>query len=243
MLIINADDWGRSGLETDAARACYEKEAVTSVSAMVFMEDSQRAATIAREGGIATGLHLNLSEEFTGPGVPREITNAQKSIARFLCLNKYALIIYHPLLRWDIRRVWKAQSDEFARLYGQGPTHVDGHQHMHLCSNMLFDQVLPAGLKVRRSFSFWPGEKSVLNRMYRLWVDQKLARRYRLTDYFFALPQCIGSGNLPRVLDLARSSNVELMAHPVHADESGFLLSNQWRDKRAGVRAGSYGEL
>jgi len=61
MLIINADDWGRSRTETDAALQCYEKGRITSASAMVFMEDSERAADIAKENQVDVGLHLNFS--------------------------------------------------------------------------------------------------------------------------------------------------------------------------------------
>jgi predicted glycoside hydrolase/deacetylase ChbG (UPF0249 family) len=37
MLIINADDFGRSTVETDAILGCYKAGRITSVSAMVFM--------------------------------------------------------------------------------------------------------------------------------------------------------------------------------------------------------------
>jgi predicted glycoside hydrolase/deacetylase ChbG (UPF0249 family) len=37
MLIVNADDWGRSVAETDSALRCYQAGRITSVSAMVFM--------------------------------------------------------------------------------------------------------------------------------------------------------------------------------------------------------------
>ena len=56
MLIINADDWGRSVAETDAAFQCYTKGRVTSVSAMVFMADSERAAELAKENELDGGL-------------------------------------------------------------------------------------------------------------------------------------------------------------------------------------------
>ena len=63
---INADDWGRSRAETDAAWSCYEQGRITSVSAMVFMEDSERAAELANDAGIDAGLHLNLTQRFSG---------------------------------------------------------------------------------------------------------------------------------------------------------------------------------
>src|SRR5262245_28926635 len=47
MLIVNADDLGRSKAETDAAMACYAKDRITSTSAMVFMTDSERASELA----------------------------------------------------------------------------------------------------------------------------------------------------------------------------------------------------
>ena len=66
MIIINADDWGRSCLETDAALSCYAKGTITSMSAMVFMQDSQRAAALAKEVRLPVGLHLNLNESLEG---------------------------------------------------------------------------------------------------------------------------------------------------------------------------------
>ena len=65
MLIINADDWGRSLAETDAALECYKAGRITSVSAMVFMGDSERAAELAKENKLDVGLHLNFTDRFT----------------------------------------------------------------------------------------------------------------------------------------------------------------------------------
>jgi predicted glycoside hydrolase/deacetylase ChbG (UPF0249 family) len=48
VLIINADDWGRSPAETDAALDCFSNGRITSVTAMVFMADSKRAADLAK---------------------------------------------------------------------------------------------------------------------------------------------------------------------------------------------------
>ena len=49
-LIINADDWGRDNETTDRSLDCVLRGSVSSVSAMMFMEDSERAAGIARRG-------------------------------------------------------------------------------------------------------------------------------------------------------------------------------------------------
>src|SRR5438445_7602395 len=64
VLIINADDWGRECETTDRILDCICCGAVSSVSGMVFMEDSERAACIAREKGVDVGLHLNFTTPF-----------------------------------------------------------------------------------------------------------------------------------------------------------------------------------
>ena len=65
MLIINADDWGYDAHTTTRALTCVERGSISSVSAMVFMEDSERAAAVARDRGIDAGLHLNLDTPFS----------------------------------------------------------------------------------------------------------------------------------------------------------------------------------
>jgi hypothetical protein len=84
-------------------------------------------------------------------------------------------------------------------------------------------------MNIRRNFSFWPGEKSCLNRTYRALVDRWLQRRYRLPDYFFDLTQTIREEKMDRVVELATSSEVELMTHPIVRTESEYLLGDRFR--------------
>jgi len=240
MLIINADDWGRSRGETDTAFECYKKRRITSVSAMVFMEDSERAAELAKEQNLDVGLHLNFDERFTGKRVPTTLEDYQDKIARFLTRTKYSQLLYNPFLRREFAYSYEAQAEEFARLFGKLPSHIDGHHHMHLCANVLLSKAIPAGIKVRRNFSFWPGEKSWLNRTYRALVDRWLARRYRLTDYFFDLTQCIQEKKLDRVTALAKSNNVEIMTHPIAQAETEYLMSDEFRIMLQRLEKGSY---
>ena len=167
MLIINADDFGRSVAETDAALQCYTAGRITSVSAMVFMADSERAAELAKEKELDVGLHLNFTERFTGKNKCAKLTDYQNRLAIYLGRNKYSQLFYNPLLRREFSYSCKAQVEEFTRLFGKPPSRIDGHHHMHLCANLLLSNLIPTGMKVRRNFSFWPGEKSSLNRAYR----------------------------------------------------------------------------
>ena len=243
MLIINADDLGRCSVATDRIVDCHAKNRVTSASAMVFMQDSGRAAALAIASNLDVGLHINLTETFTGPSVPPILRKNHERVRKFLRASKYALLLYHPFLRRSFSEVFHAQANEFSRLYGRSPSHIDGHQHMHLSSNMLMDRILPSGMKVRRSFSFRAGEKSFFNRCYRKLIDQHLARRHRTTDFFFALSQHMRPDGLRRVVDLAKTANVELMTHPEVTAEHDYLLSDQFAKAISGLQLGSYASL
>lgn len=243
MLLVNADDWGRSISETDSALECVAAGRVTSVTAMVFMADSERAAGLAREAGVPVGLHLNLCESFSGDKVPADVVAVQSRIVRFLNSHKYSLLLYHPGLRRSFAQAYRDQIDEFQRLYGQPPTHVDGHRHKHLSTNVLIGNVIPRGQKIRRGFFFWPDEKSFLNRAYRRVVDWRVAQRYVTTDYFFSLAQCYEEERLERVLALAEGSNVEIMCHPANRPERALLLGDEFGRRLARLNLGSYRQV
>jgi predicted glycoside hydrolase/deacetylase ChbG (UPF0249 family) len=243
VIIVNADDWGRSERETDVSLECYRLGKITSVTAMVFMADSRRAAEIAVDQRIPTGLHLNFSESF--PGIPSHSTLAQhhQRVVGFLRSRRLNQLFYNPLLTRAFEYVFRAQVEEFERLYGKVPTHFDGHQHMHLCGNMLAACLIPKGEKVRRSFSFLAGEKSFVNRAYRRLVNRRLATRYRLADYFFALSQNRSVEKFSRICHLASAASVELMTHPAIPAEEAFLKSPAYEEQLQGISRISYVEL
>jgi chitin disaccharide deacetylase len=243
MIIINADDLGRTRAETDAALLCYRQGRVTSATAMMFMQDSDRAAELAQSAGLNVGLHLNLSQPFTAPGADSKLAQSHARVIKFLTRAKSAAALYNPALRQDFARVFDAQWQEFLRLYGRRPSHVDGHHHLHLCANILLGDVIPAGEKVRRSFHFWPGEKSALKRAYRRLCDALLTRRYRSTDFFFALSQCQRADRLDRVLTLAQTRVVELMTHPAAPTEQAYLLGDDFGRQLARLDSGNYARL
>lgn len=243
MLIVNADDLGRLRSSTDPTLACYANGRVTATSAMVFMEDSERAAGLALEAGIEVGLHLNLSEAFTARDVPVRVRDTQEKLRRFLTSSRYALLAYHPLLTREFRDTWESQYAEFCRLYGRRPSHLDGHHHMHLASNVLFQRLLPEGAVVRRNFSFGAEEKSAANRMYRAWVDRRLTRRHRMCDHFVALSQNLLTGRFDGVIAVAERLNVELMTHPQVSAEYRFLMSDEYGEAVSRVCLGNHDAL
>jgi predicted glycoside hydrolase/deacetylase ChbG (UPF0249 family) len=110
MLIVNADDFGRSRGVNQGIAIAHEEGIVTSASLMVRRPAAEEAAAYAKEHPqISVGLHVDLGEwvyredrwetveEVTGP-VDEEV---RRQLAAFLSL------VGHP------------------------PTHLDSHQHVH----------------------------------------------------------------------------------------------------------------
>lgn len=225
MLIINADDFGTNELTTDNIICCYRKGSITSASAMMFTKDSERSAELALANNMDTGLHLNFTSEFTGSVPSTKLKEAHEKIASFLLRNKYALLLYNPFLRNEFEYVCKSQHEEFVRLYKRIPNHIDGHHHMHLCTNMIIDHLIPDNYRVRRNFSFNRGEKSIINRSYRQVVDRILSKDHICTDFFFSIQPISDLSRLKRILDLSDAYLIELMVHPGLEEEYDFLMS------------------
>jgi hypothetical protein len=243
MLIINADDYGRNRLATDRILACHKQQSVTSTSAMVFMDDSERAADLARQADLDVGLHLNFTQLFTQKGRASCVFECQERIVRALTRTKYSFLRYHPALRKQFRCAIEGQLEEFLRLYGVPPTHFDGHHHMHLCSNMLLEPTIPKGEIVRRYFSFRLGEKGLFKFLYRVLVDRWVLRRFRSSDFLFSLSECLRNDRLGRAILLARVANVELQTHPEVSEEFHWLMGDACSRVISNVRKGTFADL
>ena len=225
-IIVNADDWGSDSATTERTLECVLRGVVSSVSAMVFVGDSERAADLALQHGIDAGLHLNLTAPFDAPQGSSKLTEHQRKVAHFLTANRFAFMLYHPGLANSFEYVVKAQLEEFTRLYGAPANRVDGHHHMHLSANVVLQKLLPDHIIVRRNFTFGPGEKGYFNRLYRRRLDLRLARRHRMTDYFFDL-QPLEPSRLAGIVALSTRFSVEVETHPIRQNEYRFLVDGE----------------
>jgi len=61
-----------------------------------------------------------------------------------------------------------------------------------------------------------------------------------MTDYFFALSQCLRHQRLVRVAELAKTAVVELMAHPEKAEEGAWLMSDGHGEMLRGLQTGTF---
>jgi predicted glycoside hydrolase/deacetylase ChbG (UPF0249 family) len=244
LLIINADDLGLDQPTTDSILRCFEAGAVTSTSGMVFMADSQRAAQLAR--GVPVGLHINLTEPFTGSGLDAVVRRRQERLVDYFGGPKWRRWGLNPALFADIELCIGEQLAEFRALYGREPSHFDGHQHIHQSLGVLAARTIPAGAKMRPSLTFNPGEKWWANRAYRSLLNRAMRTRFRTPRYLFSIADmhpALGGGVLEEKLALASGSAVEVMTHPAWDDERAVLLDPSWTALIGQRRAGSYEQL
>jgi predicted glycoside hydrolase/deacetylase ChbG (UPF0249 family) len=114
-LIVNADDFGLSEGVNRGIIEASEHGILTSASLMVRQPAAAAAAAYARtHSRISVGLHLDLGEWVyrDGEWVP----------------------LYFVVATEDARAVAKEvarQLEEFERLVGRPPSHLDSHQHVH----------------------------------------------------------------------------------------------------------------
>jgi chitin disaccharide deacetylase len=248
LLIVNADDLGRTQQETDAIVACWRAGRVSSATHMVWMDDSSRAAGLASEAGLPTGLHLNLARNYTAADAPAGARERQARLVRHLRVGESRVrpLVYDPRLRGTVNDVIADQLAAFRALYGREPTHVDGHHHSHLVPNAVLSRSLARGTRMRRAFTFLPGERAAPSRALRRARNALVAGRFQTTDWLFDLRElhpALGGSGLDDKLELARSASVEVMAHPGLADEYELLMGEEWRLALEGLRRGSFAAL
>jgi chitin disaccharide deacetylase len=115
VLIVNADDFGRSaGVNRGVIRA-HEEGIVTSATMMVRWPAAEEAAAYARErDSLSVGLHLDLGEW--------EYRDGDWHPCYQVLATKTADSVAEELHR---------QLEQLERLIGGPPTHLDSHQHVH----------------------------------------------------------------------------------------------------------------
>jgi predicted glycoside hydrolase/deacetylase ChbG (UPF0249 family) len=114
VLVVNADDFGRShGINRGVALA-HDRGIVTSASAMVCWPAAEEAAELARQRPrLSVGLHVDLGEWTYEDG-------------RWSALYRRAAED-----AGSVAGEFEAQLTRFRELFGRSPTHLDSHQHVH----------------------------------------------------------------------------------------------------------------
>ena len=114
VLIVNADDFGRSPGVNKGVIQAHEHGVVTSATLMVRWPAAIEAAAYARRSSLSVGLHVDLGEWIyrDGEWQPRYEVLSEPS---------------EDAVAEEIGR----QLERFEALMGRPPTHLDSHQHVH----------------------------------------------------------------------------------------------------------------
>jgi len=246
LLIVNADDFGLDPASTDAIVECFRAKAISSTTALVWMRDSGRAAELALSEGIPTGLHLNLIEAYSAPDVPDRIAATQRRVIERIHAGGLGPQLYHPAWADDFGRCIEDQLSRFWELYGQAPTHVDGHRHMHLVMNALISRALGTVRRRRRPVTRTPRESAGHKRLARSALGAFIRVRFVTTDACFSirsLHPALGGSGIDEQLGRARRGSVELFVHPGYPDELAVLSSTEWRRRLSDYRVGTFEDL
>src|SRR5206468_4312735 len=105
-------------------------------------------------------------------------------------------------------------------------THVDGHQHVHSCLNVLLSGALPRHLPLRRVVIDDLRPRALARARQAL-----AARRFASTDLFVSLGAFVHVPDSAHAAELVREAEyrpVEVMVHPAAGAERRFLESNAW---------------
>jgi predicted glycoside hydrolase/deacetylase ChbG (UPF0249 family) len=114
LLIVNADDFGRTPSVNEGIVRAHRDGIVTSASLMVRWPAAGPAAAASRSlPGLSVGLHLDFGEWLSRDG-------------------RWALVYeVVPLEPEPVAAEARRQLTEFRRLLDRNPTHLDSHQHVH----------------------------------------------------------------------------------------------------------------
>jgi hopanoid biosynthesis associated protein HpnK len=240
-LIVNADDFGLSEAVNRAVIEAHEHGIVTSTSIMAGGSAFEHAAELAvRCPTLDVGVHLTLTEQRP---VAESVPSLVRSDGRFA---PHATDFARHWLRGaialaDVRRELDAQIRR-VRAHGVRPTHLDGHQHVHVLpgiARVVAELAREHGigavrLPIERPRGYMlkdlgnlkrVAEQIALGTFATLSPLKRLRRVDRFVGFYFG--GRLNEQNLRTVLErLPARKTVELMCHPGFEDPASPY--NHW---------------
>jgi len=207
LLIVNADDLGRTPGVNAGIFEAHRQGIVTSATLMVgYPAAVAAAAEWSEHPGLGIGLHVTL----TGGGAPLLPVGSVKSLVDEdgrLPRAPQGLARARPE---EVLAEVRAQLQRFRELTGRSPTHLDSHHHAHRLPVVLeavMEVAREAGLPVRNA-SQGVGERL---------REARIATTDVFVEKFFgadARPHI-----LREILDAVGPGVTELMCHPARVDD------------------------
>jgi predicted glycoside hydrolase/deacetylase ChbG (UPF0249 family) len=220
LLIVNADDFGRStGIDNGIVRA-HRDGIVTSTTLMTNAPTTQRAASVARATPtLDIGVHLVLTyaKPLTNPARIRSLVREDGSFWR------PSELLARTIDRAEALTEYRAQFARARDLIGREPTHVDTHHWVHdhpALSWAVCELAKETGAAAR---THTPEQR-----------DEYRAKGVRTTDHFireFQHPGHIALADLLALLSRLEDGVTELMCHPGEPDADLVATSAYARER------------
>ena len=207
LLIVNADDFGRSAGIDDGIVRAHREGIVTSTTFMTNAPSAAHAASLARATPtLDLGVHLVLTyaRPLSEPARIRSLVREDGSFWR------PAELLARPIDRSEALTEYRAQYARARELSGREPTHVDTHHWVHdepALSWAVIELARETGVAAR---THTPRQR-----------DEYRAKGVRTTDHFtreFQHPGHIGLDDLLALIARLEEGVTELMCHPGEAD-------------------------
>jgi len=129
-IIINADDFGYCVERNKGIVECFQRGCVSSASLLVTSSGVKQAIQLAKEHHIPLGLHLNLTE---GKPICSKLKTLVDSNGEMK--GKFGFrdaLKANAIDLAEVTQEFNAQLEFFQVHVGHLPTHIDGHQHVHI---------------------------------------------------------------------------------------------------------------
>jgi hopanoid biosynthesis associated protein HpnK len=255
LLIVNADDFGRSAAVNGGIIEAFQQGILTSASLVAMGAEFDQAVELARQNpGLGIGIHLVLNEH--DPALPAaEIPSLVGSDGKFRSRGQqFVKMAADPRMRDDAFREWDAQIKKVLAA-GIKLEHIDGHGHCHahprvagvvveLAKRYGIEHVrLPVeavGWKSERPSAARFASKLLLNSFAlcskRVW-DGKL--RFPQSFYGFSEGGHVSGALVRRVGQAARPGVSELMVHVGNSniEPVGLFTGYDWQGDLVAVTA------
>lgn len=137
-LIINADDLGICEERDEGIFEIFQKGVITSSTILVNGVNFENSIKKAKEFNLPLGIHINLTE---GEPVYKNKLHENSLVSFDYISNSYKMhgkfefrqrVLDNQIREQDIKNEIIHQILKFIEFYGNIPTHIDGHQHIHV---------------------------------------------------------------------------------------------------------------
>ena len=220
LLIVNADDFGRSeGIDDGIVRA-HRDGIVTSTTLMTNAPSTRHAASHARAtASLEVGVHLVLTyaKPLSNPSRIRSLVREDGSFWR------PTELLVRPIEREEALVEYRAQFARARELIGREPTHVDTHHWVHdhpALSWAVCELAHETGAAAR---THTPAQR-----------DEYRAKGVRTPDHFtreFQHPGHIAVADLLALISRLEDGVTELMCHPGEPDPELVATSAYARER------------